>query len=269
MEASRAGYLASLSDELASQQRRVRQLIGDAHWGHDGRHKELLLANIIRRHCPGSVLVATGFGLSPTNPDLRTSEQDILLIDTSVEAPLFYEGGLAIAFISTIIGAISVKTTLNAKNIDSVVSGLNTVREVAQLSGIDTQKIWCGGFFYSLAARSNNVASTACTALQKAIMAHAVPPPVIDGGLPLIAGPNFLGTSAELSILIDYERQLQANAVKLRAYDSQAFATAVFLGVLIEHVSLYHGKHSATFTDLVADLALPPYEPAIFTLDPR
>src|SRR5437016_5448329 len=87
---SEAEYFGSLSGELDSQADRVRQLIGDAHWGHDGRHKELLLAELIRRHCPSSVLVSTGFVISPNNLEVRSSEQDILLVNIATEAPLFH-----------------------------------------------------------------------------------------------------------------------------------------------------------------------------------
>src|SRR5947208_4098809 len=111
LKPSQTEYFASLSQELASQARRVRQLIGSAHWGHDGRHKELLLMELIRRHCPSTALVSTGFVVSPGNMEMRSSEQDILVVDTSREAPLFNQGALVIAFAHTILAAISVKTT--------------------------------------------------------------------------------------------------------------------------------------------------------------
>jgi hypothetical protein len=82
-------YFLSLAEELNSQASRVRQLIGSAHWGQDGRHKEALLRELIRRHSPASILVTSGFLVSPNNVEVRSLEQDILLIDTSTEAPLF------------------------------------------------------------------------------------------------------------------------------------------------------------------------------------
>src|SRR5438105_11370834 len=103
---SEAEYFSSLSSELNSQADRVRQLIGSAHWGHDGRHKELLLADIVRRHCPQSVLVTTGFIVSPNDLEVRSLEQDILVLDVSKEAPLFQQGGLAVAFAHTVLAAI-------------------------------------------------------------------------------------------------------------------------------------------------------------------
>jgi hypothetical protein len=116
-------YFASLSGELDLQAQRVRQLIGSAHWGHDGRHKELLLAELIRRHCPASVLVSTGFVISPNNLEVRSSEQDILIVDASREAPLFHQGALVVAFAHTVLAAISVKTKMTPRTLkDTMVS---------------------------------------------------------------------------------------------------------------------------------------------------
>src|ERR1039458_857317 len=131
MKPSKLGYFQSLAEELRSQSSRVRQLIGDAHWGHDGRHKEVLLQALIRRHCPSTVLVSSGFMVSQNDPEILSSEQDILVVDTSTEAPLFNQGGLVIVFPHTVMAAISVKSTMSDATIKSVVDGLATVRNVA------------------------------------------------------------------------------------------------------------------------------------------
>jgi hypothetical protein len=86
MKTSDAGYFQSLSEELHSQSSRVRQLIGGAHWGHDGRHKEVLLRNLVRRHCPSTVLVSSGFVISRNDPEIRSKEQDILIVDVCQRA---------------------------------------------------------------------------------------------------------------------------------------------------------------------------------------
>src|SRR5207237_9823165 len=138
--------------DLDSQANRVRQLIVDAHWSHDGRHKELLLSELIRRHCPSSVLVSTGFVVSPNNLEVRSSEQDIVIVDVSKEAPLFHQGALVVAFAHTVLGAISVKTTMTAQTLKQTIDGLQTVRRVARDAGIKAEQIWCGGFFFRLQA---------------------------------------------------------------------------------------------------------------------
>src|SRR5258708_39817937 len=112
MKTSKTDYFLSLAAELNAHSSRVRQLIGDAHWGHDGRHKEILLGDMIRRHSPSPVVVSSGFVVSPNNAEVRSSEQDILVIDTSTEAPLFHQADIVIVFPHTVIAPISRKSTL-------------------------------------------------------------------------------------------------------------------------------------------------------------
>ena len=109
--------------------------------------KETLLRDLLRRHSPSSVLVTSGFLVSPNNAEVRSSEQDILVIDTSTEAPLFHQGDFTIVFPHTVIAAISVKTTMKDETMKSVVDGLQTVRNVARDGGTEPNHIWCGGFF--------------------------------------------------------------------------------------------------------------------------
>ena len=88
VQPNRERYLRSLADELSAQSLRVRDLIGDRHWLTDGTHKEFLLAEIIRRHVPGAHIVARGFIISPFGTDACSRELDILIVDTSSEAPV-------------------------------------------------------------------------------------------------------------------------------------------------------------------------------------
>src|SRR5688572_13924486 len=88
-------YLRSLAAELRSQRDRVRDLIGNSHWLSDGRHKEHLLAEVVRRHLPVTHQVGPGFVVSPSH-ELCSTEQDILVVNCQTEAPLFTAGGLLI-----------------------------------------------------------------------------------------------------------------------------------------------------------------------------
>ena len=60
-DANFADYVRSLGDELRARSSRVRQLIGDAHWGRDGQHKEELLAEFLGRHLPTRYVAITRF----------------------------------------------------------------------------------------------------------------------------------------------------------------------------------------------------------------
>lgn len=141
-------YLRSIGDELAAQARRVRDLIGDAHWLSDGHHKEYLLTSLLQRHLPSGVVATRGFVVSSSDYRRCSTEQDVLVIDTQVEAPLFNQGGLVIAFPQSVLGAISVKTNLRAKELKDVDAGLVSLQELVRDAGYDAP--WCGAFFYEV-----------------------------------------------------------------------------------------------------------------------
>jgi hypothetical protein len=178
LKPSEAEYFASLSGELDSQAQRVRQLIGSAHWGHDGRHKEVLLAELIRRHCPSSVLVSTGFVISPNNLEIRSAEQDILLIDTSVEAPLFHQGALVVAFAHTVLAAVSVKTTMSPVSMKETIDGLQTVRRVVRDAALGAEQTWCGGFFYRVQESWSKTPQLIYKSVKRCILNNPAPAPV-------------------------------------------------------------------------------------------
>src|SRR5262249_6536833 len=142
-------YLASLAGELHSQATRVRDLIGTSHWLSDGHHKEYLLRGLLERHLPGQMIAARGFAVSSQDENLRSTEQDILIVDVSHEAPLFYQGGLVIAFPRTVKAAVSVKTTLDSSTVPDSVAGLNVLRNVCK-DETEPRSIWCGAYFFEV-----------------------------------------------------------------------------------------------------------------------
>jgi hypothetical protein len=149
-------YLTSLASELHSQATRVRDLIGSSHWLSDGHHKEYLLRALVERHMPSGMIAARGFAVSSQDDDLRSTEQDILIVDVTQEAPLFYQGGLVIAFPRTVKAAISVKTTLDSGTVADSVVGLNILRNVCK-DETEPTTVWCGAYFFEVddAARKN------------------------------------------------------------------------------------------------------------------
>ena len=54
-------YQRSVALEFQAYKNRVRNMIGNHHWGEDGRYKEVLLMNYLRRILPNTVSVGTGF----------------------------------------------------------------------------------------------------------------------------------------------------------------------------------------------------------------
>ena len=72
-------YQKSISNELISIKNRVRNFIDDHHWGEDGRYKEIILSEILRRHLPKNVSVGTGFVV---NQDNISTQIDIIVYDS-------------------------------------------------------------------------------------------------------------------------------------------------------------------------------------------
>jgi hypothetical protein len=266
LKPSKLDYFVSLSEELGAQANRVRQLIGSAHWGHDGRHKELLLMELIRRHCPASILVSTGFLVSPHNLAVRSSEQDILVVDTSIEAPLFQQGGLVIAFAHTLVAAISVKTTMDAESLKDTIDGLQTVRKVIRDANLNAEKIWCGGFFYAVKPAWRNKPHRIYDHIKRYIVENPAPGPIVDDDRPRILGPNCIADSNELAFIFDYQRNGDEMIASVRGYSCVRIATAVFLACLLEHIAMNLDAAHSPFSDFVTDLAMAPINPPSFSL---
>ncbi len=54
-------YQQSIAAEFVAIKDRVRFFIDDNHWGEDGRYKEVILVNYLRRIIANGVSVGTGF----------------------------------------------------------------------------------------------------------------------------------------------------------------------------------------------------------------
>ncbi|MEK4963500.1 DUF6602 domain-containing protein [Weizmannia sp. FSL K6-3076] len=54
-------YQETIAKEFEAVKDRVRYLIGSAHWGEEGRYKEVILINFLRRILPNTISVGTGF----------------------------------------------------------------------------------------------------------------------------------------------------------------------------------------------------------------
>lgn len=261
VRSSKTDYFLSLSLELKAQAARVRQLIGDAHWGHDGRHKEILFQDIVRRHSPASLLVTTGFVVSPVDIDIRSTEQDVLVVDTSLEAPLFHNGDLSIVFPHTVVAAISIKSSMRGDTIESVVHGLNSVRKVARDAQVDPRSIWCGGFFYDVDPRLVNRPSEVYRYLREYMLKYPIQTPILHSPHAHIFGPDLMTDPNDLAYLIDYEQKDSAYLATIRGHACNGGATAVFLSCLLEHYSNRLRNSHSFFSDAVSELNVLQLEP--------
>jgi hypothetical protein len=239
---SASRYLKSLAEELKSQSNRVRDLIGNAHWLHEGRHKEHLLGEVVRRHLPAGLQVGTGFVISPSH-SICSSEQDLLIVNRLREAPIFDQGGLMMAFPRNVMAAISVKTGFDSTTLRDAVKGLLTVKQVAAASGIDPRGIWCGAYFFRCAESGNearpaewytqSVRDLGCT------LDH-------NGDRILIAPIDVFACSDEHAFIVN---TANADELTVRGFNCQGLATAVLLSHVIDHLAVMLDAKRADFAD--------------------
>ena len=101
----------SFAEELRAKKNRVRDLIGDANWGEDGRYKEVLFRDVIQQYIPDPYYVNTGFFISN---DGRVSKQLDIIVRNGMIPVYFREGDFAVLPKQAVIGFIEVKTRIRS-----------------------------------------------------------------------------------------------------------------------------------------------------------
>jgi hypothetical protein len=99
----------SIGKELDAVRDRVRNLIGGANWAEEGRYKEAVLRNVIRRFLPENLNIGTGFILKG-NKEI-SKQIDIIIYDNTYPV-LFREGDFVITSPESVKAIIEVKTKL-------------------------------------------------------------------------------------------------------------------------------------------------------------
>ena len=103
-------FQKTITGELKVVQDRVRHLIGNANWGEEGRYKEVILRNVIRRFLPATISLGTGFIAKKENGEIKISKQiDIIIYDNTYPV-LFSEDDFIITTPANVKGIIEVKT---------------------------------------------------------------------------------------------------------------------------------------------------------------
>lgn len=104
-------FQQSITQELDVIKNRVRSLIGDAHWGEEGRYKEIILQKIIKRFLPNNLSVGTGFVIDETKS--ISKQLDIIIYDNTL--PLFFfEDNFIITSPDNVRGIIEVKSNIGS-----------------------------------------------------------------------------------------------------------------------------------------------------------
>lgn len=235
---NRLRYFRSLSDELRAQSTRVRDLIGDAHWLSDGHQKEYALLELLRRHLPSGFAASRGFVISPTQSSVCSKEQDILVVDTLIEAPAFSQGNLVITFPSAVVAAISVKSTMKEDAITDSIEGLASVLQVCR-AHCSLARIWCGAYFYE---NSFAQVATPATHFERGLDKYC------DGVLP--TGDNssrlFFAEATGLILQAQVDRERTTHR-KLSGHHCQELSTSFFLASLMNHVAMLRGRPDCSF----------------------
>jgi len=231
-------YFKSLANELLSQYQRVRYLIGDKHWLSDGHHKEYLLATLLKSHMPSNVLISRGFVADPSIADSCSKEQDILIVDTRFQAPLFNQGGLIIALPKTVIASISVKSKMSSVTIEETIENQNSVLNVCINNSLVQHQILCAGYFFESDDVITGNPSKVYQAYEKGM--NKFPVEIISNAVHsfYVPGPQLICDSSELFYRVDVvpcEAKCPANA-KIHGYKCDGLATAVFLATIIDYI---------------------------------
>lgn len=118
-------YHKATTRELLALTDRVRNLI--YHWGEDGRYKEEILKNVIRRFLPQKYSIGTGFVIIQTDSrDSHKSSNQIDLIIYDNEFPvIFKEGDFVILTPDAVKGIIEVKANLRNQGLEKVLTKAN------------------------------------------------------------------------------------------------------------------------------------------------
>lgn len=114
-------YQKSIAQEFKAYENRVRNLIDSSNWADEGRFKEIILMNYLKRILPKNVSVGTGFVRS--NGEI-TKQIDIIIYDNTYPL-LFSEGDFVVCAGECVLGIIEVKTKIQASKITEIINTAN------------------------------------------------------------------------------------------------------------------------------------------------
>ena len=146
-------FQESITQELDVVKNRVRNLIGNAHWGEEGRFKEAILKNILRKFLPKNLSVGTGFILKATgnndNDNLLSNQLDIIIYDNTLPL-LFSEGDFIITTHKCVRGIIEVKSRITPATFSAVVEQFdNSIEDfIVDFKRHNRRKVFTGIFAF-------------------------------------------------------------------------------------------------------------------------
>ena len=122
------GYHQSIGYQIKSLQNQVRNLIGSANWGEEGRFKEAVIRKILRDRIGPAYHVGTGFVLDKNGP---TTQIDIL-ITKNASPVLFQDGDFKIVTPDAVAAIIEVKTGQTRSTLPTTLEKLSDVAKIVR-----------------------------------------------------------------------------------------------------------------------------------------
>ncbi len=144
-------FQESITQEIDVIKNRVRNLIGGANWGEEGRFKEAVLKNILKSFLPKNMSVGTGFILKAENSSSNISiskQLDIIIYDNTLPL-LFSEGDFIITTINNVKGVIEVKSKITSSTFQTVIEQFdNSLQPFVELILNMEAKLFLGVFAF-------------------------------------------------------------------------------------------------------------------------
>lgn len=142
-------FQKSITKELDIVKNRVRSLIGNAHWGEEGRFKEVVLKTVINRFLPNNLSIGTGFIIGELGLDdsIISNQIDLIVYDNSIPV-LFREGDFIITTEKNVRAIIEVKSKLNITNLRKVVTDFNNLNRFPLIAENGVNRIFKGLFAF-------------------------------------------------------------------------------------------------------------------------
>ncbi len=149
-------FQKSITEELNVVKSRVRNLIGNRHWGEEGRYKEAILKNILRKFLPKNISVETGFIISSNNQHRISKQIDIIIYDNSYPV-LFSEGDFIITTMENVKGIIEVKSKIGTgnNNFQNVIQQFDETIEPVN-NNLTNRKLFLGIFAFDFTGDINS-----------------------------------------------------------------------------------------------------------------
>ena len=177
-----------------------------------------------------------------------STEQDILIVDTSLSAPLFQSADFGICFPENVLAAVSVKTACARGEIINAVAGLRSVQAMCNSP-------WTGVFFFDDETTCPKPA-TLYEAIRDAIQENQpLTKPI--GTMTAHLGPSLFATMKSLSFAVDYDEM----TTRIRGFACPEYAVGVFVSQLLSHIESRRAGAGSRLARILDRMTATPLEP--------